>query len=475
MRKWMLTAFVTTLIIATTAAGQASADDKQKPATAAPLVAVDDETDKAVLEKFCTHARSLSAKLTAEHFKAKEEPEMLCWLELKHMNMSLVAYELTGDIVHLQDFARALENLRASLAKGPDSFLGWYGKAIEPRRDPENPDTQTDDIQTSFRAVWVLSRFLEIVQGEERLQKEYGHLRQPLIDLMENHLVGKWHARGNWVDLGTDGGIYRMNNIRPPCNLISLPWEKLSICVDGLLALYRVTGNDDHMQRIVKIGTLFKRRLQLVDNHYQWYRWVPLGKWDIHPENPDKWATWIGRSPLAGWYNTEVGIAVAIYHHGVVFNRQDIDRFVANQVGVAWNGDAENPEFFNCEGKPSNRQGQRFLCPALAPFSQKLADFVFTGTLQKERLEKSDNDWHGGVLASDWLWDKYVMMPAAAGGKPMYAEHGQKFLAKPANRKLVEQLKFEVVAPGYQVPLLPSRMDPMPTIPQKAEEESPAK
>lgn len=464
MRQWMWSVLVAALMAAPCAAAEAVAtESKSAPAAAAaPRIAVSDEKDQVVLEKFYGHARTFAAKLTAEHFQAKEEPEMLCWLELKHMNMSLVAYEFTGDLVHLRDFATALANLRASLKKGPDGFLGWYGKPIKDRRDPARPEAQSDDIQTSFRAVWVLSRFLEIVQREERLKAEFGALREPLLDLMENHLVRKWHDRLYWVDLGPDGGIYRMNNIKPPGNAISLPWEKLSIAVDGLLALYRVTGNDLYMERIVKIGTLFKRRLQLIEGRYQWYRWVPLGKWDIHPTNPDKWATWIGRSPLASWYDVEVGIAVALYHHGVVFDRKDMDRFVKNQVGVAWNGDAEKPEFFNCEGKPSDRKGQQFLCPALAPFSEKLAAFLFTGTLQKERVDKSGSDWQGGVLASSWLWDKYVMMPASAGGKPMYADHGKRFLAKEENRKLAESLGFEVVEPGFKMPLTPAQMAPMP-------------
>jgi len=427
---------------------------------------VTDEKDAIILAKLREHARGEAAKLTAEHFQTKEEPEMLCWVELKQMNMSLVAYELSRDVTHLRDFAAALASLRASLRKGPDGFLGWRGKPIKSLRDPAHPDAEIDEIQTSFRAVAVLSRFVEIVEAEDRLRSEFGHLRPALIDLMENHLVRKWEARGYWVDLGDRGGVYRWNAAYLPGKAgISLPWEKLSIMVDGLLGLYRATGNDDHMRKAVMIGTRHKRCMQMKDGRYLWYNWVPAGKWDVHPDDPAKWKSWLGRSPIAGWYSAEAGIAVALYHHGVVFDRTDIERILKTQMEVCWNGDAESPEYLNVEGKPSNRKGQRFLCPALAPFSDRLAAFVFTGPLQQERVAKSDNAWHGGVIAADWLWDKYVMFPAARGGRPMYAEHGARFLAKRENRNLVERLTFEVTEPGFQMPMTPQQMDPMPEAP----------
>jgi hypothetical protein len=477
MRRTMLLAVLACSAVVSAAAGQGSAaapgtgpatkEAPRSPNAGAPLIL--DEKDKAVSARFREHARAFAAKLTAEHFAAVEEAEMLCWMELRQMNLSLIAYELGGDVTHLRDFAKAQENLRSSLKKGPDGFLAWRGKAIVARRDPNRPDIQTDDIQTAFRAVWVLSRFVEIINADEGLQKEFGPLRAPLVDLMENHLVKKWNDRGYWVDLGAEGGTYRMNNLVPPGNCVSLPWEKLSIAVDGLLALHRATGHDEHMQRVIQIGSLFKRRLQLTDGRYMWYRWVPLGKWDINPSNPDKWATWIGRSPIDGWYDVEVGIAVALYHHGVVFDRTDMERFTKTQVGVCWNGDANDPQYLNCEGKPSDRKGQRYLCQGLAPFSEKLAAFLYTGAMQQERLDKKDSDWSGGILAGDWLRSKYVDLPKAAGGKPIYAAVGKRFLDKEDNRKLVEKLKFEVAEPGFKMPMTPGAMKPMPEAPDPKE------
>jgi hypothetical protein len=426
---------------------------------------VSDEKDKAVLGEFREHARREAAKLTAEHFQQKEEPEMLCWVELKQMRMSLVAYELTGEVDHLRDFARALENLRSALRRGPDGFLGWRGKPIEPLRDPAKPDVEIDEIQTSFRAVGVLSHFVEIVDGEDRLKREFGHLREPLVDLMESHLVKKWDARGRWVDLGPVGGVYRWNAAYVPKKAgLSLPWEKLSIAVDGLLRLCRVTGNDEYMRKAIKLGTRMKRCMQLQDGRYLWYNWVPAGEWDVHPDDPNKWKSWLGRSPIAAWYSTTAASAILLYHHGVVFDRTDVERILKTQMEVCWNGDVENPEYFNVEGKPM-KPGQRFLCQDLAPFSKKLASFAFGGTMQQERFDRRESPWQGGVIAMGYLQCKYLDLPRAVGGRRMYAEYGERFMADEANREFVEQHAFEVVEPGFQIPTTPQQMDPMPEAP----------
>ena len=436
-----------------------------EPAVKRPEIT--DEKDKAVVEKFREHARAEAAKLTDEDFRNKEEPEMLCWVELRQMRMSLVAYKLSGDVTHLEDFAKALKNLRSALKKSPDGFLGWRGKPIKPLRDPARPDVEVDEIQTTFRAVSVLAHFIEIVDAEEPLKKQYATLRAELIDLMQNHLVKKWDVRGRWVDLGPAGGVYRWNAAYLPRKAgISLPWEKLSIMVDGLLRLYRVTGNDEYMKKAIKIGTRHKRCMQMTGGRYVWYNWVPAGKWDVHPGDPNKWKSWIGRSPIGSWYDAEVGIAVALYHHGVVFNRTDIERILKTQMNVCWNGDLQNPQYLNVEGKPSNRKGQQFACAALAPFDEKLRTLVYAGASQQQRFDKCDNGWHGGVIAMGYLQGKYLDLPRAAGGKPMYAEVAARFLATETNRAFVKEHAFDVTEPGFQMPMTPQQMDQMPEAPK---------
>lgn len=414
-------------------------------------IAMDDKMDEAILESFRGHARALAAKLTPEHFKAVEEPEMLCWLELKRMQLSLTAYELSADVTHLRDFTAALANLRATLKRGPDGFLAWRGRPIKPSINPDRPDAEIDEIQCSFRAVGVISRFVEIVDRHATLEKEFGGERAALVDLMEQHLVKMWEARGYWADLGERGGVYRNHALIPVKGGISLPWEKLEIMVDGLLHLHRVTGNDEHLRKAIMIGTWMKRTLQLRDGRYAWYNWVPAGKWDIHPTNPGRWKSWIGRSPISAWHDAEVNLMVSLYHHDVVFDRTDIDRIVKTQMEVCWNGDEAKPVYLNVDGKPSDRPNQRYLAIALTPFNEKLASFFFTGAIQQERFDKRASDWTGGVQANDWLSTKYFVLPATRDGRLMYGDVGKRFLAKPENQAFMAKLKFEVKEPGFVI------------------------
>lgn len=54
--------------------------------------------------------------------------------------------------------------------------------------------------------------------------------------------------------------------------------------------------------------------------------------------------------------------------------------------------------------------------------------------------------------------DKYVTLPAARDGKPIYGRFGEAFLKSGANRELVKRLVAEIVEPGWKPPLWPAAM-----------------
>jgi hypothetical protein len=54
--------------------------------------------------------------------------------------------------------------------------------------------------------------------------------------------------------------------------------------------------------------------------------------------------------------------------------------------------------------------------------------------------------------------DKYVTLPAARGGKPIYGRFGEAFLKSGTNRELVKRLVTEIVEPGWKPPLRPADM-----------------
>jgi len=429
---------------------------------------VTDPKDQAILRKFLEHAHNEARTITKEAVLKQQTPEMFCWLDMKTLAMSLTAYELTGDADHLRDFVWGFENLRSIMARDADGYWGWRGLAIKGNRNPDKPDTIINDIQTSFRAVGVMARFVELIDADPALRQEFAEQRAAYLDLIDNHLVKKWHERGSYVDLGARGAIYRNNPAYVARRAdITLPYEKTSIMVEGLLNAYRATGNALYFRRAIKLGTRLKHCLTLADGRYGWHYWDPMGKWDVNKQDPTKWGHWIGIEPNPSWHAVTVGIAAQLYHHGVVFTRTDMERFLKTQMEVCWNGDEADPEFFYTNGAPA-KGNARMIAPSLAPFSEKLAAFLYTGALQEERVAKSDSAWQGGILADGWLRMKYIVLPRAKGGRRMHLGCRDEFLKSAENREFLAALEFEVAEPGYQTPMTPAEMDPMPEAPPTA-------
>ncbi|MBC8096517.1 MAG: hypothetical protein H7Y43_11965 [Akkermansiaceae bacterium] len=374
------------------------------------------------------------------------------------MQMLLTAFELTGDPSHLREFAARFDDLRSTLVKDKDGLLGWAGKPIEPLRDPAKPDVVINEIQTDFRAVGVVALFLELVERDDDLKKEFASLRKDYLDLLENHLIRRWD--NSYSDLGDKGAIYRWNpDYIPNKANLTLAHEKQANMIDGYLNLYRVTKNPLYLQRAAKLGTWLKKCLGLVEGHYVWSYWDPAGAWDISPQDPAKWKHWVGKEPKAQWYAATVGSALALYHHGVVFDKQDVARFVKTQMEVCWNRDLDNPAFFTCDGKPA-KEGERFIAPSLAPFEDQVAGFLYTGKRQDERVQKSADAWQGGVLAGQWLRGKYLELPAVKAREQSYLASTKDFLARPENQVFLKSLQFEVTTPGYSTPPTPAQMTP---------------
>jgi hypothetical protein len=412
-----------------------------------------DPADQVILDKFLEHTHQDLDTLTKEHFQQVKVPEMICWLDCPRLGMALTAFELTGDADYLHRFVAAVENLRSTLKKGEDGFLGWYGSPLESLADPAKPNAVTCEIQTDFRVTMVLSRFVALIDADPKLKKEFAAQRAAYVDLMKNHLVKKWDP--SFEDLGPRGAIYHWNKDYKPIKAhLTLPHEKVSMMIQGLLGLYRVTGNDEYMRNAVKLGINFKHCLELNNGAYAWRCWDPMGAWDVSPDDPLKWKSWIAAEPIAQWYSSSLTSIVLLYHYGVVFDRTDLDRFLKTQMSVCWNGDLANPLYFATDGSPAKPK-ERFTCPALAPFDANLAKLLYTGPAQAERVAKSADEWQGGVTAADWLYGKYILDPAVKDGKPLYGAVGEKFLKNKENAQWMKSLAFEVTPPGYHTPLVP--------------------
>ena len=427
-------------------------------------VKVTDPKDAQSLNSFLEQVAKVPERITREHCREmaeedSEESEAMTWRVMPYLRMPLTAYQIARDPKHLDIFVQTFESMRSALTVGPDGFLGWYGKVDSDHRDPKHPDRKLDAVISSFSTAETVCEFLSLVAEDDALNRKYAKQRAEYLNLIENYLVRKHDVRGDYVDMGGMGAIYRM----PPYGLrsgvmrLTLPHNKHSIVIRGLLALYRVTGKDEYMRKATKLGTRFKRCLTLKNGHYEWNYWDPAGAWDVSPENPSRWKHWIGPEHRGGYYASSVAQAAVLYHFGLVFDKADIDRFLKTQLEMVWNGDFDHPQWSRVDGTrpPEYTQGE-YMASALAPSSEKIARFIFTGERQDQCLKHAGDSWMGGPVTNGWLRGKLVKYPAAKGGKQPHLDLGKRFLARRENQELAKGLAFQVTPPGYTAPMSPT-------------------
>lgn len=436
----------------------------------AALPPITDPKDRQILDGFLVQAAQVTEVLTPDRCRelAKddaEETEAYLWQALPYLRMPLAAYELSHDAKYLGVFVQAFENMRGAMTKGPDGFLGWYGRIDPTYADPANPGVRLDAIISSFGVTEAVSDFLALVAEDPELSRRYAKQRGEYLDLVENHLVKKHDVRGDYVDLGRGGAIYRTPSQglkQDYCARLTMPHNKHDIIMRAFLALYRVTGKDEYMRRAIRLGVRFKHSLTLKDGHYEWYYWDPAGEWDVKPQERTAWKHWMGPEHRSGYYSLSLSQAVLLYQYGLVFDKTDMDRFVKTQLTMCWNGDFEHPVWSRVDGtRPAEYTQGAYISAALAGFSEQVAQFVFTGPRQQRLLARLGDAW-AAAQAAGWLHGKLIDYPAAKGGRQPYLKYGKQFLAKKENRDFLASLAFEVTPPGYQPPHMPAEMKDMP-------------
>ena len=444
---------------------------------AARPIQINDPKDKQLLAAFLKQVADVPNRITAEYCKKAAETdadgsETYTWLVTPYAHTPLTAYELTGDAKYLDMFVRVFENERSALTKRPDAFLGWYGKPDPNDLDPSDPTRRSDAVISSFRTVEMICDFVTLIDRDPALRRKYAVQRKEYLDLAENHLVKKHTMRGDYVDLGSGGAVYRSvaRGMNARQARLTMPHNKNSIIMHGLLALYRVTADDEYIRKAVELGVRYKHSLTLKNGHYEWNYWDPAGTWDVRTDDPGKWKHWIGPEHRGGYYSSTLSQAIALYDYGLVFDRTDMDRFLRTQLEMCWNGSMTDPKWARVDGTTPEKYTQgEYICDGLAPFSDKVAEFLYTGARQDQLLRESGDDWSGGPVAAGWLEGKLIELPAAKGGKQVDIDYGKRFLAKKANRDWLKALAFEVTAPGYTAPEVPGQMKDMPREPGATE------
>ena len=151
-------------------------------AGAAQPIKVTDAKDQQIFDSFLVQVTTVPQTISREHCKEMaeedaEETEAMTWRVMPYLRMPLTAYRITGDPKYLDVFVQTFENMRSALTKGPDGFLGWYGKTDPDYRDPKDPDRRIDAIISSFSTADTVCDFLALVAVDSGLSTRYATKR----------------------------------------------------------------------------------------------------------------------------------------------------------------------------------------------------------------------------------------------------------------------------------------------------------
>ena len=408
------------------------------PARAAAPIAMQSEADAAILAAFLRQTDALPRLITPEALDAVKEAEALCWSWSGYFRMPLIAYRLTADPRHLRTFVTITDTLLTRTRMGPDGYLGFRGIPLKGFQDPENPTAECDVNITEFTFVEIFCDFVEIVRADPALAKQFDAYADRYLALATDHLAGlKWDIRGDYVDLGSDGAVFRMAAENGPHrSLLTDPNNKQSKMCRAYLALYRVTKNDEYFKRAIKLGYRFKSTLQLDGERYLWHYWDPAGDWDRKPDAPGEWRHWIGPEHRDGYHALTLEMAVALYDHGVVFDAEDIRRFTNTQMQVSWNGSIEEPVFKNTAGRDVKEPDRaKFIAPALDRFDPRIQAYLYGDAATSVALALPRGSWtavkHGSYLAGKYL--------APRTPEPQQDEWREEFLKTAGNKEFLAQ------------------------------------
>lgn len=414
--------------------------------------------DRTILEAFIGHAVDYAGKVDPEKVleTCRNNPETFCWVDFRFLDCLNTAYALTGDTAYLDQFRDAFAAYVDILETGTDKYLGWYGKTLKPRQDPDDPDKYIDELQTTFRAIGIMSRWVANAREDSAYAEANAATIKRYTELMTEHFFPKWDSRGHYKEIPDRGGVYHGLDY-PSDHTVSLSFEKLSIIVDGLLALHAVTGDDQYLRRAVAVGAWYRSNLIPVGDHYEWMSWVPAGPWDTHPSKPDAWRIgWIAPDPNGSWYAASVSIAMNLYQHGILFGDNDLEAFLVTQKEQCWNGDLDDPVYSPVNGKRSKWTKGSFLAFPLAHYDPELQRLAFERHHFEQVLAKTGSAWHGGANANTFVRERYLMAPKVAQSPKPFAAVGKAFLEDVDNAAFVAGFMVCKTPCGEPPPATPS-------------------
>lgn len=326
---------------------------------AAPALAAD-EAAKPAAEAVIKDQPAAYALACAEnarrHMTGPYTGDAWTWHARFPMHNFIDAYLATRDTAWLDAAVQYFDSCLKLLATGPDGLKGWLGPAYRmPGRLGEYPvqDILLLEPMTRFAAL--------VTKDEPALAEKYGKVAGLYVELTETLAFQKWEKRGIWHESGPYGAFThwpwtfteeapgRWQAPPPDVSDFTLPVNMQAYWGVAALRLYRITGRDLWRDKAERIFRLAKSRLNLYDDHYAWNYWEPFGLWDLKPGNLQEFSSWINTHPYVNYQAGEVTAFVEAYHHGLVFDEQDMRRLVRTNLHVMWNGKLDDPQWNNSD------------------------------------------------------------------------------------------------------------------------------
>ncbi len=178
----------------------------------------------------------------------------------------------------------------------------------------------------------------------------------------------------------------------------TLPDNKQNFIALWLLAMHQATRKPRYLDRAYKWWRVMKSRMRLREEgkYFVWNYWDPAGPWDKKPDGSLK--HWVGVHPNGGYYGVDVEGIVAAHEHGLVFDKEDLQRLIATNRDFMWNHQIEGARFRRIDGdKPDPRWAESpgVLWTALAPYDDTLRQ-IFEANHKPE-------SW-GGLATTPWYF-----------------------------------------------------------------------
>lgn len=343
-----------------------------------------------------------------ERYCDHEMGEEIGWLISPFLNGFYYGYLATREVKwldHLVDWADAW--IKRGVTE-PDGFTGWP-------KSGTGGLLETDFLTDSLLGESMGLRPLVLMAGEIQKTPALQSYRARADAWLE--LAGKtfekWDARGCWREV-KDGGVWVVpawgidaktgqwtdGYARRTSDGFSNPDNKQNTIARWLLAMFDMTKKPVYRERAERWFRVMKSRMKTREDgkYFVWDYWDPAGPWDYQEDGSTR--HWVGVHPNGGYYALDLEGIVAAYEHGLVFDRQDLDRLIATNRDFMWNQQMAGAKFQRIDGGPVDSRWKDtpgVLWTALVPHD---------ATLRKIFLANHNPASWGGLVVTPWYLSK---------------------------------------------------------------------